>query len=412
MRNLKTFLACFFVLATAITNSFAEDRQTTFLQDDLTRADSLIELGLITCGPGTEIYSYYGHTAIHYINRMDSVHPVDVVVNYGLFNMDVPYFALRFALGKTDYWMGICDFNDFCQTYIEEGRWVKEQKLNLSAQNKLEIAQAITENYLPQNRQYRYNYFYDNCTTRARDILLKQPSVKTSLENLAADTQFPSYRELIHIYNEDYRWARFANDILLGIKADRPTNTLQQQFLPERLMNDFNSIKIETDNNNGMRPLVSETVTWVLPQLSQPQNSKTGWYNSGNLPSPTTCFLLLLIATIIITALESYNHKIYWGYDAILMTLCGLSGILIFFMLFSEQPTVNSNLQLLLLNPLPLFFLPRMIKRTRKRIPDRQYRLWALLICLFFMGAIIQQYAEGMLILASSLLIRNIKRLS
>ena len=402
MKYKRISLTLLLTILVSVQGIIAENENMQERSESEIKADSLIELGLITCGPGTEIYSLYGHTAIHYINRMDSLHPIDVAINYGVFNMNEPNFAIRFALGKTDYWMGVSDFDYFCQVYSEEGRWVKEQKLNLSAQNKLEIAQALAENSLPQNLQYRYNYFYDNCTTRARDILLNHPSIKTLFIH-QENQEYPSYRELIHTYNEDYRWARFGNDILLGFKADYSTDTKQQQFLPERLMHDFDNLQIVDESKNSSHPLVSETITWVQPQINTPQKQ---------LPSPTTCFLALLILTIAVTGAEWYQKKIYWGYDAILMTLCGLSGVLLFFMLFSEQPTVNTNIQLLLLNPLPLLFIPRMIKRTRQGKNDSQYSLWTVLICLFFIFSFAQQYAEGMYILASSLLIRNIKRLA
>ena len=96
-----------------------------------------------------------------------------------------------------------------------------------------------------------------------------------------------------------------------------------------------------------------------------------------------------------------------WGYDLILMVACGLAGIILFLMVFSEQPTVRVNLQLLLLNPLPLFFIKRMIHRTRNKQADRQYLLWIALIVLFYVGGCWQQYAEGMTFVASSLLLRN-----
>ena len=129
------------------------------------RIDSTISVGFITCGPGPEVYSLYGHTALHF---KDTSRGTDVAVNWGMFSFSKPNFVLRFVFGLTDYEIGIQDFSYFCEAYRYEHRWVKEQQLDLTPREKLLIAEAIEENYRPENREYRYNYFYDNCTTRAR----------------------------------------------------------------------------------------------------------------------------------------------------------------------------------------------------------------------------------------------------
>ena len=130
-------------------------------------ADS-ITISLLTCSPGNEVYSLYGHTAIRYTDYRKGI---DVAVNYGIFSFSKPFFVLRFIFGITDYEMGIMPFDYFCDEYKSEGRSVYEQELNLTAKEKLALRDAIDTNYLPQNRVYRYNYFFDNCTTRARDII-------------------------------------------------------------------------------------------------------------------------------------------------------------------------------------------------------------------------------------------------
>ena len=214
-------MLCFF---SPITASSQDNKPTQ-------QADS-IEISLLTCGPRQQVYSMYGHTAIRFLDKQSGR---DLVVNYGMFSFDKPYFVLRFVFGLTDYEIGINTFEMFSWEYGSTGCGVRQQVLNLTAQEKMAIAQAIDRNYEPQNRVYRYNFFYDNCTTRARDIIVNNLSGKVVYEastpqHLNTSAQYPPFRELIHLYNEEHRWARFGNDLLLGVKADRKTTFEQQQF--------------------------------------------------------------------------------------------------------------------------------------------------------------------------------------
>ena len=202
-----------------------------------------------------------------------------------------------------------------------------------------------------------------------------------------------SFRQLIHQYCEGYPWVRFGNDILLGLQADAPTTAAERQFLPNETMADLDRAVID-----GGRRLVVGTNTLVdvapLP------------VEAGFPLSPGTCGLILYAVVVALTVWEIISRKDFRWFDAVLMVLCGLSGLVLFAMLFSQHPTVRLNLQLLLLNPLPLFFVWPMLRRRCRW----QYAMWIVLICLFYIGFYFQHYAEGTMFVASSLLIRNIKR--
>ena len=193
-----------------------------------------VEISLLTCSPGNEVWSLYGHTAIR---LRDPARQQDLAVNYGMFSFGQKYFALRFVFGITDYEMGIQPFPMFLMEYARNGRGVVQQTLRLSPGEKAAILQAVYENYLPANRTYRYNYFYDNCTTRARDMLVGHLDGRVAYAVDPAVTT--SYRDMIHQWNAGHRWARFGNDLLLGVRADAPTDHAQQQFLPDSLRHDF-----------------------------------------------------------------------------------------------------------------------------------------------------------------------------
>ncbi|MBQ2127790.1 MAG: DUF4105 domain-containing protein, partial [Prevotella sp.] len=136
--------------------------------DAVTAYYDSVEVSLLTCQPHEEIYSLYGHTALRY---HDLKRNEDWAFNYGIFNFHAPHFVLRFVFGLTDYELGVIPTDIFKQEYRRFGSQVTEQVLNLTNEEKHAIHKALYENYRPENRVYRYNYFYDNCTTRARDMV-------------------------------------------------------------------------------------------------------------------------------------------------------------------------------------------------------------------------------------------------
>lgn len=363
-----------------------------YVESDL-NMDS-VEISLLTCRPRQNVYSLYGHTAIRI---QDKQNHLDMAVNYGMFSFDKPFFILRFVFGLTDYSMDIEDFEAFRIYYATRGAGVKQQTLNLTKEEKKAIIDAIIKNYEPQNRVYRYNYFYDNCTTRARDILLD--NINGTIRYQTRNKNSESYREMIHDYNEQQRWARFGNDLLLGIKADFPTNHEQQQFLPDNLRKDFDNAVV-IDKNGQKRALVSNSSWVVLP------GTQAEW--SGFPLSPTTCAIIFFVIVVAVSIYERCKIKIFWGMDIFLMLLTGLCGLILLAMVFSQHPTVRVNLQILLLNPISLIFLYPTVKCLRRNIIHRWLMAWMILIVLFLIGGFFQSYAEGMTIVALSLLIRYI----
>ena len=358
-----------------------------------------VEISLLTCSPHNEVYSLYGHTALRI--RDDANHQ-DWAVNYGVFDVTKSFFVPRFIFGLTDYEIGIFPFDLFCYEYRYYGSSVTEQILDLTTEEKQRIFNAIAENYRPENREYRYNFFYKNCTTQARDVVYDNLSEYIEYKELKP-SGFSSFRELIHEYNEEFRWARFGNDILLGVGADRSTTREEREFLPEKLMEDFDHAYI------GNRKLVKQK-TVIVEKRDNAGTELLPMAMSPTVITPTHIALLILVLSIIVTAIEHSTRRTLWQFDAIMMLLCGLAGIILFLMLFSQHPTVRVNLQLLLFNPLPLFFLWRMISRSRKKQTDWQFSMWIVLICLFFAGSLLQRYAEGMLMVGAALLVRNVAR--
>jgi len=360
------------------------------VSEEIIQSMDSVDISLLTCGPGQEIWSFYGHTAIRY---HDKARNQDVVINYGIFSFRQKFFILRFVFGVADYEMGIMPYPDFIAEYQSEGRWVKQQTLNLTQQEKWAITQAIDENYQPENRTYRYNYFYGNCTTRARDMITSHINGNV----LYPENQNPkaSFRNLIHQYNGNHPWARLGNDLLLGVKADAKITNQEQQFLPDNLCKAFDNATII--NKEGKRRPLVESSTYLL--------NTTGQASESSFPvSPSDCSIILLIITIIICATEWILKKVLWGYDALLLTLDGLAGLIIFAMIFSQHPTVSLNFQILILCPLSIIFMIPVVKKLRKHEIHWYLKVFKYLIATAVILFAFQKYDQSVLILALILL--------
>ena len=351
-----------------------------------------VEVSLLTCSPHDEVYSLYGHTALRW-HDLHANKGGDLVFNWGIFNFKKPHFVLRFVFGLTDYELGVGDLNAFCKYYEHWGSSVTEQVLNLTADEKLKLKEALQQNLLPENRIYRYNFFYDNCATRPRDIVEKCLNGKVQY-NERQDFH-PSYREMIGAQTKHSPWATFGNDILLGVKADFSTVRQQQEFLPQNLLYDFDHAVVVSPDGTR-RPLISQRRMAVKPGVQM--------YTTAFPFPPLLCFGALLVVTLALGVWEWHRKKTFKYFDALLMLLTGLAGCVLTVMIFSQHPCTSLNLQLLLLNPLPLFFIHSVL--TRK--PTRWWKWSLALTALFLLGGIFQHYAEGMYLLALCLLLRVI----
>ena len=344
-----------------------------------------VEVSLLTCSPHEEIYSLYGHAALRWHSGDQ-----DLVFNWGMFSFGKPYFVLRFVFGLTDYELAAYPFDHFWPYYQQWGSSITEQVLNLNNDEKRKLQVALAENLQPENRVYRYNFFYNNCSTKPRDMV--EGCINGEVVYNPREDFTPTFREMVRECNRYHWWSKFGNDMLLGVKADLKTTREEQEFLPQNLMYDFARAQIYKDGE--YRPLVKEQRLLVPPGVQK--------LGVSLMPDPTMIACMLLLLSLCIALYEWRKKKICKWWDVLLMIAQGLVGIVLTVMIFSQHPTTSLNLNLLLFNPLPLFFIPAIIKGKRQ--------LWRkvllAMIALFALGGIFQSYAEGMWIVALCLLIR------
>lgn len=189
------------------------------------------QISLLTCTPGKELYARYGHTAIRV---QDPQNRMDLVFNYGIFDFNTDHFYWKFVKGETWYELGATTMPWFMLEYEEEHRPVYEQVLNLTPSQRNEIWQALVQNYEPENRQYLYNFVFDNCATRPYQLIINVlgDSIVSDYDGYTCQT----YRDFISHYTGQHTWANAGINLLFGPKADRPMTNGQRLFLPEELM--------------------------------------------------------------------------------------------------------------------------------------------------------------------------------
>lgn len=351
-----------------------------------------IKVSLLTCAPGTEIYALFGHTALRYENIARGQ---DVVFNYGMFSFDAPNFVLRFIKGETDYQLGISSYPHFEVGYAMRGSSVYQQTLNLTSAEKQKLRELLEKNYLPENRIYRYNFFYDNCTTRARDRFEECIDGKVVYPE---GEEGLSFREIVHQYTKGHDWDELGIDMCLGSEADVPIDARKQMFAPFYLLEAVRGASIVKGDSVRSLVLEEKKVVDVEPEDEEPVFPL----------SPMECVFILIGITCLIGWWQLKIKKVIWIWDVLLFGAQGLAGCVIAFLVFfSVHPTVGSNWLIILFNPIPLLYLPIMVFRAIKGKKDLYHAINAVYLTLFIMimPFIQQKFNATVLPLALCLLI-------
>ena len=299
------------------------------------------QISLLTCAPGDEIYSYFGHSAIRI---KDPQSGIDSVFNYGVFSFDSPNFIWRFAKGETDYMLYGYRMASFMEEYRQDQRSVYEQVLNISQPEKQALFDALIENAKKENRVYRYRHFSDNCSTRVRDQFEKCVSNQFQYDTLQ-DTRL-TYSDLVDQCVPGNTWNGFGIKLALGIPADKVTTYSQKMFLPDYLMNSMATAKVV---KNGVG------VPFVLPKttLFEAQPIKSGFSPT----SPAVVVNLILLVVALLSFIEFRRKKRMIWLDFLVFFSIGFAGLLLSFLCFiSVTEATGWNLNLIWAFPTHFIF--------------------------------------------------------
>jgi hypothetical protein len=296
-----------------------------------------IEVFFLTVDPGTEIYSIYGHSAIR-ISIPEK--EINLVYNWGIFDFATPNFAWKFSKGRLDYMIGAYSYDRFLQEYMFEERSVFSQKINLDEQEKTTLFSLINENMLPENIYYRYDFFYDNCATRIRDLLEK--SFGNNLIYPEKDIENPpTFREKLSDAQKPLPWLNLGINLLIGLPGDKQTSFRERMFLPGDLMKNLSLANVK--RNGSTEPILKDSETVLFFELKTVNNSF--------FASPLFVFCMSLIIIILLTV---FNKKGYLRMiDFFIFSIFSiLSVLMIFFTFFTDHLAMKMNMNVIWINPL------------------------------------------------------------
>ncbi len=355
------------------------------------------EISILTIGPGAELYDKFGHSAFRI---KDTLSGVDVVFNYGVYDFDTPNFYTKFAQGKLLYQVGVSYYQPFYESYVAQNRWVKEQTLNLTKEEQQGISDFLWKNALPENKKYKYDFFYDNCATKIRDVMVDVLGNNLEFHEDHIKDEL-SFRQLIQKNLEPNTWGSMGIDIALGAVIDRKARPIEYQFLPEYVYEGAANAVI---HRNG------ETVDLVKSTQVLFENDPTP-SDTNFLLSPISILGLLGLLIIIIT-LRDYKRKSRSRFlDAFLFFFTGLIGVFLLLLWFATDHTATANnYNLLWAFPISLVFL---IAISKKNVSPKIRRYILLLILLLALLTIhwitgVQVFAVALLPLLIALGVRYV----
>ena len=306
------------------------------------------EISVLTCDPGNEIYSLFGHSALRIKNPINGQ---DLVVNWGLFEFSESQFQFGydFAKGRLKYYMGIQLMSNFITEYRRSKRGIREQVLNLSNQEKYQIIQLLEENYKPENRKYKYEFFYDNCSSRLRDVIKKVFGENINFYQSPKSNKF-TFRETIHLYLESFPWLKLGIDLVLGKKIDKLVSNENLMFLPLNVEEIFDKSLVE--NNGSIKNLVKSKNTLIESFENKNKLNNIGFYS----------WILLAITLLLIV----FNlDKALGVWSSLNLFIIGLLGIVLVFMwIGTDHNATKMNFNLLWASPFHFILIFYLIKES------------------------------------------------
>lgn len=319
------------------------------------RLSGQAQISLLTVSPSDEeVYTVYGHSALRI---QDPVLQIDLIFNYGLFSFSKPNFIYRFAKGETDYLLGISHYRDFLIEYEMRGSEVTEQILALDSIEKAHIWEALLINYQPQNREYRYNFFYDNCATRPAAIITQYLSGELQIP---LSTQEISFRDIINDCTRNHPWLTFGCDLALGSPTDQPISYKEKMFLPIYLKEAFGQATVSRTEGSLSKLVQSEHILT--------EGVTNDFERTTSLFTPLVCSWAFFLFVATITWREWHKRSYYRWLDCLFFLITGIGGCVIFFLCFvSTHPCIWPNWNIIWLHPFHLIAVILFaVKKLRK----------------------------------------------
>jgi hypothetical protein len=381
-------------------------------------SDSL-RISLLTCSPGPDAYERFGHTGLRIQDQRNP--QLDVTFHYGVFSFTTPHFKYRFVKGETDYQLGAQYTRDFIEGYRQRGLGMTEQWLRLDSAQAQDMVRRLLINYLPENRTYRYSYFFDNCATRPYHLI--NASTGNQLRYDTAWVKDITLRQMVQEKTHRNNWLDFGIALAVAARSDQRASFEEQMFLPEYLSMAVGNAKVEksTPSNRWHVPFVTEsdTLLTMRPDIKAK-------IEAPDPIAPATVFGIVLLIALVLSAWEWRKRKEAEQkrlpfqvplpvniFDTLLLLATGLTGCVVWFLnFFSLHPAVDSNLNCFWLLPTHVIMSVLIwFKRFNKACRIYFGITFALIIAYVLFDWIIGQYCPpAFLLLLATLLLRSFMR--
>jgi len=310
--------------------------------DDLT-------ISMLTFGPGDHPFFKFGHNAL-------LVQPRDgqgMVFNFGTFAFDQPNLIPKFLKGRLMYWLSVSPEKASLRSYQATNRTIEIQELDLTPAEREGLYRRLLDNARPEHREYLYDYFWDNCSTRVRDAI--DVTIGGRLKAAGQGPASMSLRANALRMTSDLLWEYVGLHFGLGSLTDRPMTRWQEAFLPEKLRDLLRTIRV--DGEGGPRPLVkSERVIFAANRPPQPAQAPhwAPWFALCGLAVGGALALLGLAAR------RHAAARVALGALASLLGLVlGLLGlILLLLWLFTNHKAAHANANILQCAPFAVALAP------------------------------------------------------
>lgn len=363
-----------------------------FVKHEIFANPDSIKISLLTFGKGNSVADVWGHTGIRVKNAEKGS---DLVYNYGTYDFKQPNFLLKFLRGKLKYSLSFNDFDQMVRFYTYYHRDVFEQVLNLDSLEKMKLMELLEKNYLPDNRYYLYDFFYDNCSTRPLSIITN--SLQSELI-LAENPENKTFRQYLDEEIKDKPWLDFGIDLILGMNADKYPDKFQKSFLPLNLKSELSKSQVLKEGQSESFVLEDKTIATFDHLLS----------SFPMMLKPAGIFTFLFVIEILIFGFLFFRSpKLFLVYDKIWFTIALIAGLIITFLwFFTDHTATKSNLNYLVFNPLYLFLF---FKNVKLRYWVSVVLSGSLLIVLLGFAILPQEFNLAVLPIAGLLLLKTVK---
>jgi len=359
------------------------------------------KVSLITYSPGSEVYAIFGHSAIRIF---DPALNIDYTFSYGTFDFDTPHFYLKFIYGNLDYFLTVSNFRRTIQYYISENQSINEMVFNFTLTEKQNLYNYLLENYKPENRYYKYDFFFDNCATRIRDMFILS-SDDTIFFDEESYLNNKSYRELLKPFIKNNPWLDLGINLALGLPADKNAEVWGSMYLPLYLKESFE--KSVFHRNDSIIPVLQDERV-LFKANSEIQNEKN---ILNKIVTPIIILSLILIITLFITFYEYLKQRRLIWFDQVLFGITGVLGLVIFLLwVATTHKVMNNNLNVLWALPTHFFIVWILKKEKFKKLISFYFSINILILIVLLLSWKIfpQEFNNELILLIIALLIRSL----